>query len=183
MSIKETQEPIKGWYSGVYRRLYRKNCLQCSEEYLVPKHLKSKYCSERCHNEYQSRHRIDVECAQCGRFFKKSPTVAKRSKSGLSFCTRKCKDQAQRLGGLKEIQPSHYGTGLNRGRLIKQRGHRCEGDGCGVTEWRGEPVALEVHHIDGDNSNHAESNLQLLCTNCHALTPNWRWRNWKSNER
>ena len=32
-------------------------------------------------------------------------------------------------------------------------------------------VPLEVDHIDGNSENNLESNLRLLCPNCHALTP------------
>lgn len=30
---------------------------------------------------------------------------------------------------------------------------------------------LEIHHINGDCSDNREENLQLLCPNCHSLTP------------
>lgn len=33
-------------------------------------------------------------------------------------------------------------------------------------------MPLEVHHIDGNCTNNKEENLQLLCPNCHSLTPN-----------
>lgn len=56
--------------------------------------------------------------------------------------------------------------------LIRKRGHRCEG--CDGTEWLGEPIPLEVHHIDGDKTNNEEKNLNLLCCNCHALTDSWK---------
>lgn len=35
-------------------------------------------------------------------------------------------------------------------------------------------VPLEVNHIDGNFKNNQEKNLELLCPNCHALTPNYR---------
>lgn len=35
----------------------------------------------------------------------------------------------------------------------------------------------ELHHIDGDRTNHKLSNLQLLCPNCHSLTTTHRARN------
>ena len=35
-------------------------------------------------------------------------------------------------------------------------------------------VPLEVHHIDGNAFNNSENNLELLCPNCHSLTPTHR---------
>ena len=55
--------------------------------------------------------------------------------------------------------------------LIKLRGRKCEK--CGLTEWLGEPINLQVHHIDGDRTNNSLDNLILLCPNCHSYTPNY----------
>ena len=55
--------------------------------------------------------------------------------------------------------------------------HICEQ--CGNTEWMNQPIPLEVHHIDGNKNNNELSNLQLLCPNCHALTPTYRGKNIK----
>ena len=52
--------------------------------------------------------------------------------------------------------------------LIKLRGQKCEN--CGLTEWMGQPIKLEVHHKNGDRSNNELDNLQLLCPNCHSYT-------------
>lgn len=59
--------------------------------------------------------------------------------------------------------------------LVSLRGHKCEN--CGLEEWMGSPIALEIHHEDGDSLNNDISNLKLLCPNCHALTDNYRGRN------
>lgn len=48
---------------------------------------------------------------------------------------------------------------------------------CGGTEWLGQPMPLELEHRDGDSSNNALANLELLCPNCHAQTPTYRNRN------
>ena len=48
---------------------------------------------------------------------------------------------------------------------------------CGLTEWQGQPIALELHHIDGDRHHNELSNYQLLCPNCHALTDTYRGKN------
>ena len=36
------------------------------------------------------------------------------------------------------------------------------------------PEGLQVNHIDGNYKNNREENLELLCPNCHSLTPNYR---------
>ena len=45
---------------------------------------------------------------------------------------------------------------------------------CGLKEWLGEPLTLELDHEDGDHSNNARSNLRALCPNCHSQTPTYR---------
>ena len=55
------------------------------------------------------------------------------------------------------------------------RGNKCEN--CGLEEWQGKQIPLEVHHIDGDELNSDLSNLQILCPNCHALTDNYKGKN------
>lgn len=41
----------------------------------------------------------------------------------------------------------------------------------------GQPIPLELDHIDGNHQNNALQNLRLLCPNCHALTPTFRDKN------
>ena len=48
---------------------------------------------------------------------------------------------------------------------------------CGVKSWNGKELNMELHHIDGNRTNHLLENLQLLCLNCHSQTENFRAKN------
>lgn len=56
--------------------------------------------------------------------------------------------------------------------LVRRDGHRC--GICGLTEWLGHPIPLEIDHINGDHSDNTEANVRILCCNCHAQTDTWR---------
>lgn len=50
---------------------------------------------------------------------------------------------------------------------------------CGLTEWLGNPIPLELHHKDGDKNNNSLENLEILCPNCHYFTENYKTKNIK----
>ena len=52
---------------------------------------------------------------------------------------------------------------------------KCEN--CKITEWMGQKLSMQVHHVDGDHYNNEPSNLQVLCPNCHSLTENFGSKN------
>ena len=81
------------------------------------------------------------------------------------------------LTSILEGNHPSYQTNKLRIRLIKEgiKNHECEC--CGLTEWLGNPIPLELDHIDGKRNNHKLSNLRLLCPNCHSLTPTYRGKN------
>ena len=76
------------------------------------------------------------------------------------------------LTNSKDIQ-----TNKIRNKLLREgyKEYRCEC--CGLTEWLGQPIPLEVHHKDGNAHNNVIENYQLLCPNCHAQTDSYRGRN------
>ena len=84
---------------------------------------------------------------------------------------------------LKEIliQDSPYkSTSKLKERIIKEglKEEKCEI--CGNTEWLGHKIPLELHHINGINTDNRIENLQILCPNCHATTDNYRGKNLRS---
>lgn len=61
-------------------------------------------------------------------------------------------------------------------KLIKLRLKENVCEHCGIFEWNGKTITLELDHIDGNNQNNLLNNLQILCPNCHSQTPTWRGR-------
>lgn len=59
--------------------------------------------------------------------------------------------------------------------IIMERGSRCEV--CGIIEWMGKPITVELDHIDGDADNNSAENLRLICPNCHSQTDTYKGAN------
>lgn len=74
-----------------------------------------------------------------------------------------------------------YNTSHITPRLIKEGYKKYLCEGCGISEWMGARIGLELDHIDGDNSNHVLENLRLLCPNCHSQTETYRSKKLKFN--
>lgn len=118
-------------------------------------------------------------CDTCGR-----ETANKR------FCSRLCsvittnkespkrrKEAADRCRSrTKQISDVRSATS-RRHKMIEKYGHRCQDPQCGLTEWLGKPIPIQVDHIDGNPDNNDESNLRLLCNNCHGSTETFGGRN------
>jgi DNA-binding transcriptional ArsR family regulator len=72
------------------------------------------------------------------------------------------------------------GRAVNRthlkGRLLAEGLKSNECERCGISEWRGSPLSLALHHVNGDGRDNRLENLMLLCPNCHSQTENFAGR-------
>ena len=72
---------------------------------------------------------------------------------------------------------THYSSSVLRNKLIKagiKTFEKCEE--CGITEWNGKPIVIQLHHKDGDRTNNELDNIAELCPNCHSQTENYSRR-------
>ena len=62
---------------------------------------------------------------------------------------------------------------IERHKIFEYKCFNCGCDG----HWQNGIISLELHHINGINTDNRIKNLQYLCPNCHALTDNYRGKN------
>lgn len=79
---------------------------------------------------------------------------------------------------LQGMHPN-FTTGCLKRKLIKAGLKKNECEECGLSEWRGKPLTIQLDHIDGERHNHRWENLKMLCPNCHSQTETYCGRNVK----
>lgn len=159
---------ISRQYDGYKRKLYKKNCEYCKKDFYVPKNrwMKRRFCSRKCEAE-RRRNRISLTCSNpdCDNIFARTPSKMRLSRSGLHFCSRKCKELCQRIDvGILKI--GHYKNGITiyRQKALEFYGEKCQDCGYNV-----DIRMLEVHHLDRNRENNRIDNLRVLCIWCHTF--------------
>lgn len=135
----------------------------------------ARFCSRTCSssrpNLKRRQKKVAVQCSWCSKNFEmnKGRMVAKH---GHYFCTRLCKDTAQRIGGLTAIQPKHYTEESKNYRL---KAMRLLPNHCANCGYKTHIDVLQVHHIDENRNNNDISNLMILCPTCHVAHHKGHW--------
>lgn len=121
---------------------------------------------------------------------KKSETVKKKfaqEKWGYHSITsehRKAIGFSVRKKAIKDLLEAEFNTLSDyqqRKILLLENDYRCQK--CNVGEWEGEQLPLEIHHINGDRKDKRRENVELLCPNCHSITPNWKTKTHYTREK
>lgn len=156
--------------SGRWRKGELATCPVCGTQFAKRIGQSKKYCSKECAAKARKQ-QIELSCDCCGKKFTRRSSKINTSKSGLHFCSRKCKESVQRLDSNHPkahlIRPEHFGNEKHRhyqSMCKRIKSWACED--CGEDR----SYMLCVHHIDGDRGNNPidGSNWEVLCRNCHC---------------
>lgn len=152
---------------GKRRSMQQSICDECKEKFWHPLRRVRRYCSLPC-SRLGSRNRIDLHCGSCNNPITRNPFRLKNAKSGLLFCSRQCKDRAQRLDGRPELHPLHYGTARgDRSDVYRPIAFENHGKLCNRCGYDRHEEVLRVHHRDRNKRNRKPENLEVLCPTCH----------------
>ena len=151
---------------GRRRRAEEIQCKNCNKIFLAVIGRGTMFCSHKCSSMFVTKNSsVELECFNCKKKIKRTPSKLKNSKHGFHFCSRKCKEFSQSLNGnCDKIRPTHYGNGEGldyRSIAMADTDNKCSI--CGENEY----FKLCVHHIDGKRKNNKIENLELVCQNCH----------------
>jgi DNA-binding transcriptional ArsR family regulator len=144
------------------------------------------YHARRLGVEADSRYATRYDWAEIRAFYEAGHTASEsRVQFGCSasaWCDAVARGEIRLRSDADELE-----LRLSRGRAVS-RGHlkhwlissglrtgRCER--CGIDEWRGRPLSIALHHVNGRPRDNRLENLRLLCPNCHSQTENYGGRN------
>ena len=114
-----------------------------------------------------------TSCKVCSREFRYNP-----SQGTGETCSTKCRGHLQNV---RLMESGTAGKGAAVTYLRNNLEYKCYC--CGIDEWNGKAITLQIDHIDGDPTNNTINNVRWLCPNCHTQTDNWGFKNASTDAR
>ena len=183
--IKSNNLSIAHFKTRYSKESYDKNpkvCKYCGKIIPYEKRVND-FCNHSCATSYNNvgvvRNKPSLPtyslCLNCGKEITK----------GNKYCNNTCKAEYERKEYIKRWKAGKESGIIGKDKIataVKVYLREKYKNSCQCCGWHEiNPytglVPLQIHHIDGDCLNNKESNLQLLCPNCHALTENFGSRN------
>ena len=176
-------------------------CLQCQVP-LVYSNRRNKFCSNSCAAIF-SNARKDYTKFKSGPKISPNPKskigsnpTAKRIGSSIratweclncqtsyksvlwrvgKYCSTNCQRGFQFKQKILNWDIKAPGKGAIKRFLTETFGYKCSE--CGISDWNGKKITLELEHKDGNSENNSKENLCLICPNCHSQTSTYKGKN------
>lgn len=152
-------------------------CTGCSTAIPIGRKYCSRSCSARVNNSLSPKRGpvIKINCMNCG------APPSKQTTKNTKFCSKSCEIEYK-----SKNKSDQHSSSINKNNIkltysmkkyIKNVHYKSTCCSCGLSEWLGQKISLEIDHIDGDANNNFINNLRVLCPNCHSQTPTYKGKN------
>ena len=137
----------------------------------------------KCNSEHNNNGKFCCRSCANSRTFSNESKEKKRVALKGRTHNNQIKDKAAWAEKIRQTSLQKYlntkfddlGMDSKRRRVLEEQNFCCSK--CGISEWQGVTIYLELEHKDGNNLNNVRDNLEGLCPNCHSITDTWRGRN------
>jgi ribosomal protein S27E len=101
----------------------------------------------------------------------------KNNRGNKSFNIKKIKDEDVFIENSKFTSSYHLKKRVVSSGYLEDKCYKCGNEGV----WCGEPLSLQIDHINGIRYDHRLVNLRIACPNCHSQTITYRGKKNKIN--
>lgn len=160
-------------------------CKHCGNKFKGRIREKRKYCSQSCaaivnnkmfpkktknviieiKNGKSKKEKITSQnyCSHCGKPARKK------------YCSGKCQREYQQKEFFQRIENGDTTLHFKQYKkyLIHKHGNKCMKCGWNEINSTSGLIPIQLEHKDGNSENNNLNNLELLCPNCHSLTPTY----------
>ena len=162
-----------GYHQNYVETKETKACLNCSNVFTSLISKNRRFCSQSCGAQFNNRKfpkRANISklknCLHCGQ-----PLNSHQTK----FCSHNCNfkyNQNDIFSKIESGDTTLYEKQYKK-YLIHKHGNKCMKCGWHEVNPTTGIVPIQLEHKDGNSTNHNLNNLELLCPNCHSLTPTY----------
>lgn len=152
-------------------------CIECSVEFVPKDKRNGKFCGRSCAAKFNNR---AVPKRKRSQYYNCKLCGANKSANSSEYC-RDCYHTEQYeqyiarwLAGEESGVSGKEGTSSRIRRwLMEQAGGVCERCGWSEVNPSTGKVPVQINHINGRWDDNRPENLEIICPNCHSLTPNY----------
>jgi len=163
-----------------------KICPKCGKKFdAYSKWGEKKFCSRSCGNSRKFTEESRAKTSATLQKYYSGLTLEEKQDKFASARSKYDYDDQQKRAKETKIMKSwdrpyeEMSREALKKRILHESDYKCEC--CGISDWQGKPITLEMDHVDGDPNNNRRENLRILCPNCHSQTHTFRAKNIKIN--